>query len=183
MGKWHHRIHTNTRTPRRCVVHINCLTVWSNSKWICDLSIDSFSPRLWIKCFNYWCADVRCPLECCMWCRPLSPGELLPSPLPTLNLPCTPTDTAASPPLPPADALLLPPPLFAAPTWYECNFNSWRCRQLADRHQPIGSRLIQRLSLFLCSCSPPWHLLQPSPPEAFLCHRSSATFWSNWYVL
>jgi len=32
--------------------------------------------RLWIKPFNYWCADVSNPFECCMWCRPLSSGGL-----------------------------------------------------------------------------------------------------------
>lgn len=82
MCKLHHRstrTHIHTHSQHRHVVHFNCLTVWSNSKWICNLSIDSFSPRLWIKCFNYWCADVRCPLECCMQCRTLSLGMLLPS--------------------------------------------------------------------------------------------------------
>lgn len=43
--------------------------------------------RLWIKPFNYWCADVSNPFECCMWCRPLSPSWFFPFP----PLPFSPT--------------------------------------------------------------------------------------------
>lgn len=102
------RVNDITRRHRH-VVHFNCLVVWSNSKRIWDLSIDSFAPRLWIKCFNYLCTDVRCLLECCMWCRPRSP---LPPPLP----PC----------------LSRPPPPYS-PSPPGMN-GTWWCRQFTDRN-------------------------------------------------
>lgn len=164
---------TNAHTQHRHVVHFNCLTVWSNSKWICDLSIDSFSPRLWIKCFNYWCTDVRCPLECCMWCRPLSPGKLLPPPRSQPNSThYPPLTTATTPPL--ADTLMLPLAEHALPgmngTWT-------RCRQLADRRQPFGRSLTHKLSLFLYIChpSPPSTAILPTRGLSVPCHRSTAT--------
>lgn len=161
---------TNTHTQHRHVVHFNCLTVWSNSKWICDLSIDSFSPRLWIKCFNYWCTDVRCPLECCMWCRPLSPGKLLSPPRSQPN--STPPPPPLPSPLPQQTPSCSPLSEHALPgmngTWT-------RCRQLADRRQPIGRGFIHKLSLFLYIC-------HPSPPStAILATRglSVPCYWSN----
>jgi len=137
--------HTDTHGH---VVHFNCLTVWSNSKWICDLSIDSFAPRLWIKCFNYWCTDVRCSLECCMWCRPLSPGKLLPHPThnptapppPPSLLHHTPSCSSQLMPVPGRQAstntkinsasLYLPPLL-----WIYCNRSHQRlvCAMLSER--------------------------------------------------
>lgn len=154
MYKWH-RTQTNTQTQHRHVVHFNCLVIWSNSKWICDLSIDSFSPRLWIKCFNYWCTDVRCPLECCMWCRPLSPGKLLPPPDSQPN--STPTTAAITPP--PADTLLHP--LDNASTWHEWNLNTLQaaCRQASTNWKMVITK-IKSVSLHLSPlpciyCNPP----------------------------
>lgn len=132
---------TDTQTQHRHVVHDNCLTVWSNSKWICDLSIDFFSPRLWIKCFNYWCTYVRCLLECCMWCRPLSPGKLLP---PTHPQP-TPT----------------PPPHrhpFAPPSWrpYLAWMNTLQasCRQASTNWTEVNAK-IKSVSLYRPPLPPP----------------------------
>lgn len=148
---------THRHTQHRHVVHFNCLTVWSNSKWICDLSIDSFSLRLWIKRLNYWCSDVRCLLECCMWCRPLSPGKLLPPSLSQPNSNANPSTAAAA-----APSRL---PGWACSSWQWWNLNTLQaaCRQAS--RQPIGRKLIHTLSL-------PLHICQPSPPStAFLPFR------------
>lgn len=150
-------------------MHFNCLAVWSNSKWICDLSIDSFSPRLWIKCFNYWCSDVRCPLECCMWCRPLSPGKLLPPPRSQPN--STPPSPPAVPPPPlhPADTLMLPPHP-AEHALPGMNTLQAASRQ-ATTHWKAFNTQIKSVSLYLphlpsICCSPPHQsLVCVMPPE------------------
>lgn len=111
-------------------MHFNCPSVWSNSKWICDLSIDSYSPRLWIKCFNYSCSDVSCSLECCMWCRPLSPGKATPPPTPT-NPALKPT--APPPPLPPCLPPSHPPSHVSA--WHE-----WASRHIIGTLQTGAKR-------------------------------------------
>lgn len=150
--------HTDTYSNSLCI--FICLTVWSNSKWICDLSIDSFAPRLWIKCFNYLWTDVRCSLECCMWCRPLSPGKLLPPPC---SQPSTPTTSTTVPPA--ADAL--PPQLINVPAMK----TGTSCVQLTHRYQ-----LMQKLFLQLCIChSSQPVLLQLYPPEGQSCQAAQAT--------
>lgn len=167
MFKWHH----TQNTQHRHVVRFNCLTVWSNSKWMCDLSIDSFPPRLWIKCFNYWCTDVTCPLECCMWCRPLSPGKLLPPPRSQPNSPSTPTITTTTTTTPPpADTLMLP---LAEQALYLAWMES---KHVADRRQPIGRCWIHQLSLFvyICHPSPPSTAILPTKSLSVPCLRSAA---------
>lgn len=141
----------------RHVVHFNCLTVWSNSKWICDLSIDSFSPRLWIKCFNYWCTDVRCPLECCMWCRPLSPGKLLPPPHHHPS-------SIRQPHAPPSWRPYL--------AWMELEHVAGSAQTGVNQCKELNAK-IKSGSLYL-SASPPLHLLQSSPPGACVCHAIEA---------
>lgn len=152
MYKWHC---TETHTQHRHFVHFNCHVIWSNSKWTCDLSIDSFFPRLWIKCFNYWCTDVRCLLECCMWCRPLSPGKLLPPPYSQPN--STPTTTATTPP--PTDTVMHP--LDNDSTWHEWNLNTLQaaCRQASTNWGKVITKIksvFLHLSPHPCIyCNPP----------------------------
>lgn len=144
------RRQTHTQTTKTCHAFQLSCHLPSNSKWICDLSIDSFSPRLWIKCFNYWCTDVKCPLECCMWCRPLSPGRAA-SPHPA----CNPTETPLLllllllPPTPPL--LRQTPSCSSQPTSVAAmNGAEARRRRFANRCQQNGLEQ-HKLSLFFFS--------------------------------
>lgn len=158
----HVHIHKYTRHRR---VHFNCLTVWSNSKWICDLSIDSFSPRLWIKCFNYWCTDVRCPLECCMWCRPLSPGKLLPPP--RLSTQQHHHRHHPSPSRRPHA-----PPRWACSTCHEWNLNTLQaaCRQASTNWKVFCTQIKSVLPpLPSIYCNPPHQRLVCTMPAEHCC--------------